>query len=57
MDNVIKIKTKFNKDLIQSSVEFPELHTMKDAISQVIDLREEQVRDALIELGWTPPKD
>lgn len=28
----------------------------RDMTTQIMDLREEQLRKALIELGWTPPK-
>jgi hypothetical protein len=55
-----EIKTAFNKDRIESWLEFKDnFSTEKDLISQhtkqIINLREQSIREALIKLGWTPP--
>ncbi len=61
-DYTIKIRTKYNKDQIQLSTEWPEagpFAAMNDSIDKTmvdyINLKDELVRKALIDLGWTPP--
>jgi len=44
----IFIDTEFNDDVISSSV--------RGISKEVIRLKDEGVREALIKLGWTPPK-
>jgi hypothetical protein len=46
-----RITTNFSPDLIEQVVEDPIGNTTK----QVIRLRDEGVRKALIAMGWTPP--
>lgn len=53
----IKVVTKFNADLIEQSVSGFEQYGASFLAKEIIKLRDEGVRTALIELGWTPPKD
>ena len=49
---VIKVVTQYNSELIEQSIvgfNFDKL------TKQILDLREEGTRKALIDLGWTPP--
>ena len=46
-----KITTNFSPDLIEQVVEDP----IGNITKQVIRLRDEGVRKALIAMGWTPP--
>lgn len=51
------VETKFNKELIrQSTVLMDDGKIISEMASNVIRLEEQGVRDALIKLGWTPPK-
>lgn len=55
--NEFKVNTGFSKDAVISTIEH---HTDLDVsvISrQILNLREEGIRKALIELGWKPPKE
>lgn len=53
----IEVVTRFNADLIEVS----EYHTYdlddlrQRVTTQIIKLKDKQVREALIALGWTPP--
>jgi hypothetical protein len=57
----IQVKTTFNQNEInQEIINSDELSfplSRETMIKQVLDLREQGVRDALIALGWTPPKE
>lgn len=56
MKSQIKINTYFNKDRIELE-EVSEMDGIRTRIvRQVIELKEKSVRDALIALGWLPPK-
>lgn len=50
-----KVKTMFNKNQIIQESGFDDLRA--DIVRKVIDLQDAGVRDALIKLGWTPPKE
>jgi hypothetical protein len=57
----IKVNTQFNTDMIsvETYLDFgdqAEFHNLSRYVTnQVINLQEQAVREALIELGWTPP--
>ena len=52
------VETQFNKELIkQSTVLMDDGKIISTMASRVVRLEEQGVRDALIKLGWTPPKD
>ena len=52
------VETKFNKEMIkQSTVLMDDGKIISTMASNVIRLEEQGVIDALIKLGWTPPKD
>lgn len=55
----IKVVTKFNKYLIESRLEGVgiEQFGFGKISRKIINLQDEGVREALIKLGWTPPKD
>jgi hypothetical protein len=46
----VKVTTRFNQDRIETEIDI-----MGKITRGILDLREDQVRQALIELGWTPP--
>ncbi len=52
----VNVKTNIDDDIIKQVVtdDFDDLH--QTFCEQVINLREQGVRDALIKLGWTPPE-
>ena len=54
----IKVVTKYNSDLIEQSIEGVgiEQFGFGQISRQIIQLKEDGVRKALIELGWTPPE-
>lgn len=57
----LQIVTKtsiLNNRLLQLETQIvnPETGLVHDARLKVLDLEEEAIRRALIELGWTPPK-
>ena len=59
---ICEVKTAFNKDRIESWLEFKgEYGIGHDIINhhnkQIINLRDQGIREALIKLGWTPPKE
>ncbi len=50
----IKVETYWNTDgVITQDLIYPYDVTMR----HIMDIREQQIRDALIALGWTPPKE
>lgn len=57
--SVIKVITNFSNDIIESRIEGVgiEQFGFGQISRQIVQLQEEGVRKALIELGWTPPKD
>lgn len=52
----ITVKTSYNKDRIEQWIEpsVPYFST-KSIVKDVMDLKEDGIRTALINLGWTPP--
>lgn len=53
--NEITVETRFNKDLIAQEV-CTEIDGVRNRIfGQVLRMQEEGLRQALIEMGWTPP--
>jgi len=55
-----EVKTAFNRYRIESWVEYKDDFSMnqsliKDHTKQIIYLRDQGIREALIKLGWTPP--
>ena len=64
LDYRLHVKSKYNKEQIQIHTEYPKdgpLSMMNPSFNnpvvEVINLKEALVRKALIELGWTPPKE
>ena len=54
----IEIKTAFKNGLIeQSIIERGELGPEHEFARRVVNLQEQGVREALIKLGWTPPRE
>lgn len=58
----IEVKTSYNKDMIVLETNMvnddPLLSNMVTKISRdVIILKENKVREALVALGWTPPQE
>ena len=51
----IKITTTFNADEIRQSMS-NDKDVIRNHVYDVIKLKEQGVIDALIKLGWTPPK-
>jgi hypothetical protein len=56
MMSKIHVKADFTPDLIAVTTSFELGDTHDKIIRQVIHLQDDAVRQALIELGWTPPK-
>lgn len=58
-DNRIEVITEFNADIIKQHVQYPaNLHGLHTTlVKDIIHLKEQGVREALIQLGWTPPAD
>ena len=53
-----KIETKFSKEMIkQSTILSDGDNVISSVASNIVRLEEQGVKDALIKLGWTPPKD
>lgn len=51
-----EIVTRYSPELIEQSVEFPSQSALISAMTKnVIQLQDEGVKQALINLGWTPP--
>jgi len=51
--NTIKVNTFYNSDLVIQEVKGIDHSTM---IRDILKLKEQGVREALIALGWTPPE-
>lgn len=56
----MNIDCKIETSIIDSKV-YQSIHTMIDGIrhdlvTYITDTREKEIKDALIKLGWTPPK-
>ena len=57
MSDKIGVKTKVFQHQIVQEV-FSERDGIRETIQcQVIDIRDQQVKDALVSLGWTPPEE
>jgi hypothetical protein len=56
-DVSFKVDTFIEGDIIKQEVStgFQDMHTI--VVRQIMDTKEEQIRQALIKLGWTPPKE
>lgn len=54
ISNVYKVETKFNKDMIIQESGFKD-SDLSNITEEILNLKEESVRKALILLGWTPP--
>lgn len=56
MSNDFQILTRFNKHLIEQEVVFPKgMDFIQQATKKILNLQEEDVKAALVALGWTPP--
>jgi hypothetical protein len=52
------VETQFDKNLIkQSTVLSDGDGVVSSVVSNIVRLEEQGVREALMKLGWTPPKD
>ena len=51
----IKVVTEFNTDMIKQSL-VNDAYPVHNQAFEIINLRDKGVVDALIALGWTPPK-
>lgn len=49
------IQTFYNKDVIHQLHREAECPALQRAVTQTINLKEEGIKQALINLGWTPP--
>ena len=56
MNNEYKVKTSFDASTIIQESGFFGSDVIGSTARKAIDLQEQGVRDALIALGWTPPK-
>ena len=52
----INVTTYYDKDTMLQELAYLDDDTRKVFMRSIVDLREEQVRQALINLGWTPPE-
>lgn len=51
-----KVETEVNKnDLIRQTITYELDGTIEQISQNILDAKEEQLKKALIELGWTPP--
>lgn len=59
MGEKIKIETNVSKDglILQEISRESYQGTIEIIIKQIFDTKEEQIKQALIKLGWTPPKE
>jgi transposase len=59
--SVISVQTKYNSDFITQEIIAEDskwdTNLYASVIKRVIHLQEEGIREALIKLGWTPPKE
>lgn len=54
----IEVTAKFNRDrIVVETTSNPEDGVRQVILRQIIDLQDVAIRKALIELGWTPPKE
>jgi hypothetical protein len=51
-----KISTKYNPDVIKQSVSLEVEDRILSKYNQIIEIRDKQIREALIKLGWSPPE-
>lgn len=52
----VTIKTRFNADMIEQEIRLGDPEGQRAAfVRYIADLRERELRNALIALGWTPP--
>lgn len=53
----LKVETQFNKDFITQRVDIASdsCFPVNTISREVVHLKEQGIRDALIRLGWTPP--
>ena len=53
----INVKTAFNEDIIEQSVDFPRQDSMFDAVAKkIVFLQDEGINQALYKLGYLSPK-
>ena len=54
----MKLITEFNKDMIKQYIEDENISGLiEKKVEEIIFLKADHVRKALINLGWTPPKE
>jgi len=54
-DHTIKVKTSYNKDVIEQSILNPSEDLITQTTKRILYLQEQGVRDALKKLGWLSP--
>jgi hypothetical protein len=57
-DRNVQVITRFNKEVIEQSVfagAGVDIH--QQFVKKMLNLQDQGIRDALIKLGWTPPRD
>jgi len=54
-DHTIKVKTSYNKDVIEQSILNPSEDLITQTTKRILHLQEQGVRDALKKLGWLSP--
>ena len=56
--NKITVVTRFNTERIEQHLELDGENDMFPSLrKEIMELKEEGVREALIKLGWTPPNE
>ena len=55
----VEVETKFNKEIIEQNTVIKDHSgkTVEKLATEIVFLREQGIREALIALGWTPPKE
>lgn len=53
----IEVKTFYNKDILEQVTNINCQEGIQNISTMIINLQEEGIKEALINLGWTPPKE
>lgn len=57
MNTTIEIQTRYNKDLIEQSILYPNDSLITQTTKQIIQLQDQAVKDALKKLGYLDPQE
>ena len=53
----VEVETNFNPDLIESTVFMKKpFNDMHEIMKHIVRLQDEGIKEALLKLGWTPPR-